>query len=161
MFDNLPIFFTIISGIWVLWNYFFKRSFAPKIKIKLSGDIFDKDSSNQNILIATLQIQNIGEVRLKSNKIKLSVRGINKHTKLKIGDEKILHQIIFKEKIYEENLVPKEWEYTFIDPGVTQDYQYVILIPKDFKYLLLESKIYFNKKDFQLTSNIIKIKDEP
>lgn len=161
MFDNLPIFFTIISGIWVLWNYFFKRSFAPKIKMKLSGDIFDKDSSNQNILVATLQIQNIGEVRLKSNKIKLSVRGINKQTKLKIGDEKILHQIIFKEKIYEENLVPKEWEYTFIDPGVTQDYQYVILIPKDFKYLLLESKIYFNKKDFQLTSNIIKIKDEP
>jgi len=160
MFDNLPIFFTIISGIWVLWNYFFKRSFAPKIKMKLSGDIFDKDSSNQNILVATLQIQNIGEVRLKSNKIKLSVRGINKQTKLKIGDEKILHQIIFKEKIYEENLVPKEWEYTFIDPGVTQDYQYVILIPKDFKYLLLESKIYFNKKDFQLTSNIIKIKDE-
>jgi len=144
----------------VLWNYFFKRSFAPKIKMKLSGDIFDKDSSNQNILVATLQIQNIGEVRLKSNKIKLSVRGINKQTKLKIGDEKILHQIIFKEKIYEENLVPKEWEYTFIDPGVTQDYQYVILIPKDFKYLLLESKIYFNKKDFQLTSNIIKIKDE-
>jgi hypothetical protein len=128
--------------------------------MKLSGDIFDKDSSNQNILVATLQIQNIGEVRLKSNKIKLSVRGINKQTKLKIGDEKILHQIIFKEKIYEENLVPKEWEYTFIDPGVTQDYQYVILIPKDFKYLLLESKIYFNKKDFQLTSNIIKIKDE-
>lgn len=160
-FFNLSFFITIIPGAWVLWNYFFKRSFAPKIKMKLTGEIIDKDFSNQKMLKTNLEVSNVGEVRLKASKIELSVRGIEKNQRFKIGNEKILKQINFEKKIYQENLIPKKWEYTFVDPGVTQEYQHVILIPKKFKYLLIESKIFLNKtEDFQITSNILKIENE-
>lgn len=158
--DLLTPIITIIPGIWVLWNYFFKRTFAPKVRMKILGNIIGKDFSNQKLLGVNLEIENIGEVRLKAKTIELSVRGIEQNSRFEIGDRKILYQVNFDKKIYEQNIIPSNWEYTFVDSGVTQEYQYTILIPKNIKYLLIQGKIFFNNEDFQLTSYIIDIENE-
>lgn len=158
MLEYLSIIITIIPGLWILWNYLFKRSFAPKVKMTLTGEVIAKDFSGQRLLRTCLGVSNIGEVRLKASQIRLTIRGIKRNSLLKIGGEEILYQVDFDQKIYQEELIPFEWEYTFVDPGITQDYQYSILIPKDIEYLLIEGKIYFkSSKDFQLTSIIIKL----
>ncbi len=158
--NNFSIVIPAITGLWVLWNYFFKRSFASKIKMNISGEIVGKDISNQLMLSTNLSVENVGEVRFKAKEIMLTVRGILDNTNFKIGDEKILNQINFDNKIYQDNIIPEEWGYTFIDPGVLQNFRYTILIPKDYKYLLIESKIiYSNKKDFQICSFLLKIED--
>lgn len=160
MSDNITLLITIIPGLWVLWNYFFKRTFAPKIRMKLFGRIIGKDDLSQKILSVNLEIHNLGEVRLKSRKIELSVRGIEKNSIFKIGDNKILYQVNFDKKIYEQNIIPSNWSYTFIDANITQEYQYSIMIPGNIRYLLVESKIFFTNEDFQLTSYIIDIENE-
>lgn len=158
--DNLSNVFSVIAGAWILWNYFFKRSFAPKIRMNISGEILGKDISGQMMLRANLSLENVGEVRFKAKEILLTVRGILSDVEFKTGDEKILNQILFKDKIYQDNLVPDEWGYTFIDPGVLQDFKYTILIPKNYKYLLIDSKVvYSNKKDFQICSFLLKIEN--
>jgi len=160
MKDNFAILFTLISGAWILWNYLFKRSFAPKVKMNISGNIIGKDPYGQKILWTNLIISNLGEVRLKAPAIELTVRGIENTSKFKKGDATILNQVNFDKRIYQENLIPKSWHYTFVDPGITQEYQYSILIPRNIKYVLLEGKIIFSKNNFQLTSNILKIENE-
>lgn len=128
--------------------------------MNISGEIVGKDISNQLMLSTNLSVENVGEVRFKAKEIMLTVRGILDNTNFKIGDEKILNQINFDNKIYQDNIIPEEWGYTFIDPGVLQNFRYTILIPKDYKYLLIESKIiYSNKKDFQICSFLLKIED--
>jgi len=160
MKETFSIIFTILSGAWILWNYFFKRSFAPKIKMDISGRVIGKDSSDQRLLWTNLVISNLGEIRLKAPKILLTVRGIKNNKKFTKGDETIIGQVNFDKKIYQENLIPRAWKYTFVDPGIAQEYQYSILIPKNIKYILLEAKIFFNKKDFQIASNILRIENE-
>lgn len=156
---DIPLLFAIAPGLWVVWNYFFKRSFAPKIKINISGAILGSDSSGSMMLRSHLTMENIGDVRFKAKELMLTVRGI-KDEIFSRGNDKILNQVLFKDKIYQDNLIPVEWGYTFIDPGVTQIYSHTILIPSKYKYLLLEGKvIYNNSKDFQIGSFVLKIED--
>jgi hypothetical protein len=156
---DISLLFTLASGLWVVWNYFFKRSFAPKIKINISGVILGSDSLGQMILRTELTMENSGDVRFRARELMLTVRGIKEPIFSK-GDDKILNQVLFNDKIYQDNLVPIEWGYTFIDPGVTQRYLHTILIPSEYKYLLLESKVTYSKsKDFQIGSFVLKIED--
>lgn len=158
MKEEISLLVTLTSGIWILWNYFFKRSFAPKVKMDISGKIIGKDLSGQKLLWVNLLVSNLGEIRLKAPAIELTIRGIENNVIFKKGDDTIIHQIDFDKKIYQENLIPKNWKYTFVDSGITQEYQYSILVPKNIKYLLLSAKIIFNKNDFQIVSNILEIK---
>lgn len=159
MKEYFSLVIAFVTGIWILWNYYFKRLFAPKIKINISGEILGFDIRNNALLRTSLVIQNVGEVRLKINKIFLTVRGIKDSSVFKNGGPEILNQIDFDKKIYQENLIPKDWEYTFVDSGVIQEYNHSVLIPKQIQYLLIEAKMYYkNSIDFQIASKVLKVK---
>lgn len=43
---------------------------------------------------------------------------------------------------------PDNWDGTFVDPGIRQQYTYLTQVPPDTTFISVHAKFYYNKKDF-------------
>lgn len=89
---------------------------APHIELKLDCQ-FHGTRSNNHLVTITVSAENVGKVLQQCDEITLRVRGIKDEP---FTFDERAGRVVFPHKLLERNLVPAEWNFVFIEPGVTQ-----------------------------------------
>jgi hypothetical protein len=88
-------------------------------------------------LLSTLE--NKGVVPLKIREFTFVLRGLADTDEIKRGGQEIRHQIEFPRVLEEGFFVPKNWEYSFVYPGVKTEYNFVTAIPRNILFVRMQA----------------------
>jgi hypothetical protein len=132
------------------------RDDKPRIELTL-GCTFHGVRSDSRLAVFTVSAKNVGRVRHQIDRIKLRVRAINDEPfsyreetaeylledHVRPGEtrprDRRQPRVNFPHKVLETDLVPAEWNFIFVEPGVTQSLSYARPISVKHWYLLVSS----------------------
>lgn len=128
------------------------REDQPRIELSLDCT-FHAVRGDNRLAIFTVSARNVGRVRHQIDSIKLRVRAINDEpfsyrdeSAEYLDDERRQPRVLFPHKVLETDLVPAEWNFIFVEPGVTQILSYARPISLDHSYLL--AHVIFEYEDY-------------
>lgn len=123
----------------------------PRIELTL-GCTFQGVQSDSRLAVFSVSAKNVGRVRLQIDRIKLRVRAINdepffcrEETAEFLEGGRRQPRVNFPHKVLETDLVPAEWNFIFVEPGVTQSLPCVWPISVKHRYLLVHVIFDYNK----------------
>lgn len=140
------------------------RDDQPRIELTLECT-FHAAQSGGRLAVFTVSAKNVGRVRHQIDRIKLRVRAIDdepfsyrEETERYLLEDHVRPgeirrrsrrqpRVHFPHKVLETDLVPAEWNYIFVEPGVTQSLSYSKPISARHRYLL--AHVYFEYKEFK------------
>ena len=75
--------------------------------------------------------------------IMLRVCGIKQDAPLSFWTKRYKHRLEFPEKIIGDEVKPNNWNYIFVEPGVTQHLSYITIIDAEIKYITTREKVNY------------------
>lgn len=91
------------------------------------------------------------------NGVKLRVRGIRQNVPFSFWSAKYEHRLEFLEAILSDDVIPKKWNFIFVDPGVRQSITYQTIIDTDFKYITARAEFYYDKNTPHSTEKMFEV----
>ena len=164
----------VIGGLWVIYNYAWKRERYPRTEFNLDIKLIDQ---HKNLLLLEFiaNLENKGWVRhyINVETFILKIRYITDddeinnliHLKIKDHDVDFFH-LNFPHAIKSNTgatdifWLPKEWKFIFIDAGTKQKVSLPLSIPAEAKYIAIKSEFkYVNDKKSGLhtAQSIVKV----
>ena len=140
------------------------RDDEPRIELTL-GCTFHGVQSDSRLAVFTVSAKNVGRVRHQINRVTLRVRAINDEPfsyreetaeylledHVRPGEtrprDRRQPRVNFPHKVLETDLVPAEWHFIFVEPGVTQSLSYARPISVKHRYLL--AHVIFKYDEFK------------
>jgi hypothetical protein len=157
------------------WTYFIfikRREGHPRLEFDVGIETLAVH--NKKILLEVIcTVTNKGFVRQKIYNLCSNVRYLTKSDPLIEGDNAVLRQTKFPHDIGARSFFPvEEWEWSFIEAGISQRYSYVVHIPSDsinsgpdpadISLILVWAKLTFGKKadeDFYTAQRVYPLQD--
>lgn len=141
----------IVGTIWFL--VFFIRRREPYPLIEFTADLLERGVDEKNRACeVVLMIKNVGKARHQVRDLGFQLRAIAGN-EMKISTKpEHLGQIAFENKIipkgsgFQPILPPtnkKGWKFVFVDPGVTQKFSFVILIPVQHALVWMKARFFY------------------
>jgi hypothetical protein len=125
----------IIGGIWTYQRFIRQRDDYPHIEFSVDINfVGEQDGFWLTELIA--RFENKGKVQHRISDFKFDLFALYAEDKIVSADE-FGGQVFFPHKVIAGSWLPKKWEYTFIDPGVSTHYSFVASVPKEMTYVIL------------------------
>jgi hypothetical protein len=160
--DLLNLIVVAFGLIWAYRNFNRRREDHPKIQFDADVNFLAKQDG-KIVTEILLLIENKGLVRhfIDPKKFTIQIYFIDKYDKIEESLD-LNSQVVFKKLGNERLVVPKNWFYTFIDPGIVQNYSYianisenasVVMIKAKFKYRDIESDFHGLQKAFHVPDN--------
>jgi len=118
------------------------RRNAPHIELKLDCQFHGMRNSN-HLATITVSAENVGKVLHQFKEITLRVRGIKDEP---FTFDERAGRVVFPHEVRKRNLVPPEWNFVFIEPGVTQYIPFTFPVAADYCYLL--AHVVFEYKEY-------------
>jgi hypothetical protein len=139
---------TVGVGIGALWAYFrFWREGAHRPRIEFDIQCaFLGQQDNARVVNFIILATNKGNVEHKFSRISLRVRGIM------AADGPLARRpdgrLNFPQELLKEEIIPKEFGYYFVRPGITQPLTFTTIIPTEVRFLLVRAAFeYEGSKD--------------
>lgn len=130
-----------------------RRLNTPHIELHLDCDFLGM-RNGFHLVTFTAAAKNVGQVLHRFNGITLRIRGIKDEPFEFRGDTNAAnaspydeYQVKFPYRLLTTDLVPKskDWNFVFIEPGVTQRLPLTTLVPVEFTHLLVHVKFEYEK----------------
>lgn len=134
------------AGLWAYIRYGRERLNHPQVEFTVAARLLGPQRSN-NVVETTLTFRNTGKARVELPKIKLEIRGIKHDADLVERQDKPAKLDFTTRVVHEPNLVPPEWEYLFVEPGVTQEIKHVSKVDTVYSFLLVRSEFVYRNGD--------------
>jgi hypothetical protein len=116
-----------------------RRENVPHIELELDCE-FHGVRGDKRLTTFLVSAANVGLIDHKFSSIMLVVRAIKDELfsyddadKLRFDQQS--RRASFPDKVVERDLVPKQWNFVFVEPGVTQQLSLTTLIPSECTYL--------------------------
>ena len=139
------------------------REDQPRIELTLACK-FHGIRGDTRLATFTVSAKNVGRVRHQIDLIKLRVRAINgepfayrEETEEYLEDDRREPRVLFPQKVLETDLVPVEWNFIFIEPGVTQDLSFTKAISVDHSFLLAHVVFDYDEYEPHTTESIFAV----
>ncbi len=119
-----------------------ERRYALRIEFYINA-IFHGNQQGSSLVEFITTINNKSTIQHKFTAINLRVRGIKKEENIGLWKPTIKNKQIdtkkinFPEKILEESIIPPQWNFIFVEPGVKQEITYTTPIPEEIRYILV------------------------
>jgi hypothetical protein len=133
------------------------RRYEPHIEFTIDANFH---TPQQGFYIAefTIYANNKSLVQHKFNKINLRVRGIKKDEELKFWEEN-RPRLLFPHKLFETDIVPKDWNFIVVEPGVKQEISFVTKIEQAYSCLIAQAEFEYDKFTPQSTERTFAIRE--
>lgn len=92
-----------------------------------------------------LTANNKGITKHEFRSIILRLRGIKQDAPLSFWTKRNKHRLEFPEKIVEDEVKPKNLNYIFVEPGVTQRLSYITIIDAEIKYITARAEFNYEQ----------------
>jgi hypothetical protein len=172
--DLLELLLLALGGLWVAYNFVFKRERYPKLEFSLDVRLVDK---TEDILIlefiAYLDNKSVARLEIDLKTFILKIRYLTESDLDKLTNGTILpfadnygnkssinfFCLNFPHSIKSEFdgtkeifWLPREWDYIFIEGGIKQKVSLPLSLPKEAKYILIKSEFRYKEKKSGLHS---------
>lgn len=119
-----------------------ERRYQPHIEFCIACNFF---GPQQGWYIAEFIISatNVSLVRHQFKEIILRIRGIKQDEPPALWDGHG-NRLEFKHKLIETDIVPPDWNYIFVEPGVRQEICFVTRIEEDYRYILALAEFHYD-----------------
>jgi hypothetical protein len=142
------------------------RDDQPRTELTL-GCTFHEVRSDNRLVVFTVSAKNVGRVRHQIESIKLRVRAINDEPfsyreetaeylledQVRPGEtrprDRRHPRANFPHKVLETDLVPAQWNFIFVEPGVTQSASYATPISVKHRYLFAHVMLVYEYEGFK------------
>lgn len=123
-----------------------ERRYEPHIEFTMDANFFGPQKGKYAAEFI-IHAHNKSLIRHEFKKIRFQVRGIKKDEELMIWDKhppilRFPHKIIDPD---ETDIVPKDWNYIFVEPGVKQQIDFVTPIDADYAYIVARAEFRYDK----------------
>ena len=132
-----------IAALWGYYRLWREGILRPRIEFEIECEFLGIEN-NQVLAQFILKAKNKGLVRYKFRKIELQVRGIRKDQKLEFW-EGMNNRLNFPESIIKANVIPKEYNFYFVEPNVQQAMNYITKINRDIEYIVVNAKFRYDR----------------
>jgi hypothetical protein len=148
----------LIGGGWAFWRFILQREAHSKIQFNLDLRVLGIQKDKYIVEIIAI-VENKGLVRHYINDFRFDLLYLSKEHKVIEGDRKINRQVQFIKLINKRYWIPPDWYYSFIDPGITQNYTYVTHLPIESRYALIYALFKYpdKKSGFHTAQKVFKI----
>lgn len=136
-----------------------------KLRIEFTIDaIFHGNQNGSNLVEFITTLNNKSAIQQKFTAINLRVLGIKKAEDIGLWNP-IIHnkqidtkKINFPEKILKESLIPPQWNYIFVEPGVKQKVTYPTPIPEEINYILATVEFDYDANTPHTTERMFEVR---
>lgn len=128
--SNFSILVPIVAGVFAWWRYRQQDVSFPKIEFLVSVR-FKVDRETHWLAEVVCGIRNRGVMRFKVSQLGFRLRGLKRDMPAEDGGSEIRYQTNFP-NLLKDGLWFDRPTKTFIEPGTTQVYRYVLTIPKSY-----------------------------
>ncbi|CAA6807442.1 MAG: Unknown protein [uncultured Thiotrichaceae bacterium] len=136
-----------------------------KLRVEFTIDaIFHGNQNGSNLVEVVATINNKSAIQHKFTAINLRALGIKKGESIDLWSPTILNKQIatkkinFPEKILKESLIPPQWNYIFVEPGVKQEITYPTSIPENISYILATVEFHYDANTPHTAEHMFKVK---
>ena len=129
----LQILVPLIGAAWFLYIYFKEGLHRPKIEFDISCKMTGRTESNR-IVEFQITANNKGKVKFTFPELRLRIRAIEDPNTL--GFLKNTHRLKFPLKVFEENIIPENYMYYFVEPGTKQTFTYTTKIASSIDFIV-------------------------
>lgn len=119
-----------------------ERRHTPHVELLLDCSFVGR-RDDQVLTTITVLANNKGNILQSLKRIKLRVRGIKREPFALLEDNS--WRASFPHKVLETNLVPENWNFIFIEPGITQRISLNTIISSEYRYLLIHVEFEYKK----------------
>ena len=151
----------LATGAWAFFRFSREGVHKPRIEFDLEC-AFLGPQSDAFVAAFSIFAENKGQLEHRFDEIRLRVRGIRRNDRLKEWDErKPLLQ--FPELVLTtDKVVPPEYGYFFVRPGVRQRISYVASIPAEFSFVLARVTFRYGfTGDIHTAERVFQVRSEP
>lgn len=134
---------SVIGAVVSVWWFYIQRQLASQIEFDVDARVIKVRAGTVVEYVAVLK--NKGRVRLKIPAVRLRVRALRKGDALeKHGANKLR----FPLKLLDEpNMMSghPDFDFTFLEPGITQNYRLTAPVPNDAELLLVYGEFFYRR----------------
>jgi len=144
--SSIQLLILIISAVWAYFRFRKEDPLRPRIEFDIDCKFFGpQGNSYLTSFIATAN--NKGNVEHRFTQIRLRVLGIKTGEPL-TEFEKYPPMANFPQELMKEvNIVPAEFEYYFVRPGVKQAFHYVTQTPENIRFVIVRATFKYQETD--------------
>jgi len=134
-----------------------ERKDVPRIEFSIECNVYGPENGDF-LTEFLLIIRNRGDIQHKFNRITLRVRGIENGRPL-CHWEGYEPRLSFPERVLDNvNVIPKGYNYFFVEPGVVQVLTYVTKIPSSIKYVQAFALFEYDEYTPHTTERVFQMK---
>ena len=118
-----------------LWAYYRFRREAPleyRVECDLDCDLMGQQNGS-TVAMFTVSIHNRGNVEHRCSRLALRVRGIKTGSDMTVREDK---RLLFPVELFKADLVPPDFGYYFVRPGIKQLITFTAMIPEGISFIL-------------------------
>jgi len=149
----------IFGGIWAYFRFIRQREHSLKVEFTIDAEFIGFQDKKWLVEIIA-NVENKGAVLHKISDFYFLLRYVKTADELDDGEENINFQTNiehFRKKGY---FIPQNWEYSFIEPGIKNEYKYVTTLPIEATFVLIHGKFKYQSDEHEFHT-AIKLKKVP
>lgn len=150
------------TGLWALWNFVIHREAFAKIQFTVELNVLG--SLDDRLLVEVVALlENKGAVRHKISNITFNLLYLPESARVLEG-KAFNGQVQFQKAGADQRpWVSSEYEYTFVDPKVTQRYSYTASLPQDAAFAIVHARFSYSDKesDFHSAQQVFNVRSRP
>ncbi|MDB5129926.1 hypothetical protein [Mucilaginibacter sp.] len=157
--NGVQLLFVVIGGVWAYFRFRRENPLHPRIEFGLKCKFYGPIHSSY-LATFTIIANNKGNVEHRFSEIRLKIRGIKGDEDLTVF-EKYAPMVEFPEKIIDKvNIVPPQFGYFFVRPGVNQSFNYPTQISKEIRYIIVRATFKYQlTNDLHTTEEVFEVKE--
>ncbi len=121
-----------------------KRKYEPHIEFEIDC-VFLGPHNGHYAAEFNLLADNKGITKHEFKNIKLRVRGIKHDVPLSYWIERYKQRLEFPVEIVKDEVIPGNWNYIFVEPGIKQRISYQTIIDAKVKYITARAEFYYQE----------------
>lgn len=134
-----------------------KRVYTPHIEFEINANFYGPEAGAY-IAEFLFVARNKGNVQQKFNDIRIRVRGIDDGQGFQFweGNEPRLN--FPRRLVKQKSILPDDYSFFFVEPGIEQVFTYITKIPINTKYLLVHAEFEYDKYTPHTTERVFEVK---
>ena len=137
----------VAGGWWAFEKWRQRDEHFPRVRFEVSVN-FVGQTRGHVIAELVASLENKGVVPLKIRDFSFKLLGLKVDDDLNVGGEAIRGQLAFPHLLVEGHFVPKEWNFTFVYPGVVTEYNFVCSLPVDVAFVRMQADFHYENQGF-------------
>lgn len=142
------LFSAVSAGYALYWTYRLRKAgdeLFPRVNFTVDAR-FLGEQDGKVLAELSARIENKGTVPLKIKDFTFTLRGLAAGAAVNARDAADRPETDFPLKLANGCFAPVDWEYSFIYPGVTTEYNFVAAIPRDVAFMRLQSRFVYHDR---------------